>query len=67
MHLFAANLRRLRRERRLTQEELAERSGLDLASVGRIERAIRDPGVRTVVRLAHGLGVRPADLLDGME
>ncbi len=67
MHVFAANLRRLRRERGLTQEQLAERSGLDLASVGRIERAVRDPGVRTVARLAQGLGVRPADLLDGME
>ncbi len=38
LEAFAANLRRIRQERGLTQEMLAQRSGVDLASVGRIER-----------------------------
>jgi len=63
LEAFAANLRRLRQEAGLTHERLSERSGIDLASIGRIERAERDPGVRTVARLARGLGVRPEDLM----
>lgn len=63
LEAFAANLRRLRLSAGLTQEALAERSGIDFASIGRIERSERDPGVRTVSRLAAGLGVEPAVLL----
>lgn len=54
---FGRNLRRLRQERGLTQERLAELSDLHLTDVGRIERAERDPGVRTVAKLANGLDV----------
>jgi len=59
---FASNLRRLREERGLTQERLAELSDLHLTDVGRIERAVRDPGVRTVAKIAGGLGVPVAEL-----
>jgi transcriptional regulator with XRE-family HTH domain len=64
---FAANLRAARQTRGLSQERLAELSGLDTTSIGRIERAKRDPGVRIIVRLAKGLGVSPARLLDGID
>jgi len=37
-----------------------------MTDVGRIERAERDPGVRTVAKLARGLGIEPADLLKGV-
>ena len=63
LEVFAANLRRARLEAGLTQEQLSARSGVDLASVGRVERATRDPGVRVIARLAKGLGVAPADLM----
>lgn len=63
LQIFASNLRRLRDEAGLTQEALADQSGIDFASVGRIERGERDPGVRTISRLAAGLGVEPADLM----
>jgi len=39
---------------------------MDPAEIRRIESARRDPGVRVVVRLAHGLGVQASDLLDGV-
>lgn len=50
----------------MTQEQVAHEAGLSLSDVGRIERAQRDPGVRVLVKLAKGLGVMPADLLDGI-
>jgi transcriptional regulator with XRE-family HTH domain len=63
LETFAANVRRLRLERGLTQERLAELSDLHMTDVGRIERAKRDPGLRTVAKLAAGLDVSPSELL----
>jgi transcriptional regulator with XRE-family HTH domain len=62
LEVFARNLRNARIERGLTQEHLAELADLHMTDVGRIERAERDPGVRTAAKLAKGLGVPLADL-----
>jgi ribosome-binding protein aMBF1 (putative translation factor) len=64
--LFARNLRRLREEAGLSQEELGLRTGIDVSNISRYEAAKRDPGVRTVFRLAAGLGVDAARLFEGM-
>jgi len=66
LEAFGRNVRRLRLELGLTQEELAERAGLNLTDVGRVERARRDPGIRVVVKLADGLGVPVAKLFEGI-
>ena len=57
------NLRRLRKERELTQEEVGHRSGVHPTEVSRIEAGKRDPQVSTVERLAKALGVHASDLL----
>jgi transcriptional regulator with XRE-family HTH domain len=64
---FAANLRRLRRERGWSQETLALESGLGMGHVSKIDRGECSPGVRTVSKLACGLGVSAADLFDGID
>ena len=64
--LFAANLRRLREEAGLSQEELGLRTGIDVSNISRYESAMRDPSVRTVARLAPGLRVDAGRLLDGL-
>lgn len=66
LQVFAANVREKRLALGISQEELASRSGLHMTDVGRIERGERDPGVRTVARLAEGLGVTPAELFSGV-
>ncbi len=60
---LAANLRRLREQRGLSQEALALRADMDPAEVHRIETARRDPGVRVLTRLALALNHAPAELL----
>ena len=40
---------------------------LSMTDVGRIERGERDPSVKTVARLARGLGVSPGELFEGVE
>lgn len=60
---FGANLRRLRRAAGLSQMELADRSKLHFTEISRIERYGRDVRLITVVKLARGLDLTPADLL----
>ena len=66
LELFARNLRSARTDRGLTQERLAELSDLHMTDVARVERAERDPGIRTAAKLAKGLGVPLSELLDGI-
>ena len=49
------NVRDLREQNKLTQESLAERSGLDPSYISGIERAVRNPSVVSLSRLARGL------------
>ncbi len=63
---FAANVRRLRLEKGLTQDALAQGASMDPAEIRRIESGRRDPGVRVLSRVADGLNVEPAELLDGV-
>ena len=64
---FAENLRRLRLERNLTQEDLSEATAMRASEISRLERGARDPQLLTLVRLARELGVTVADLVSGIE
>jgi len=59
---LGAQVRRLRLERHLSQERLAERSGLNYKYIGRVELAKAEPGADVLVRLARGLGVPVGEL-----
>ena len=54
---FGGRLRTLRLEMRLTQRQVAERCGLPVMTISRLETGRRNPSWRTVRRLADGLGV----------
>lgn len=60
---LANNLRRFRRERGLSQEGLAEESGLHRTFVGSVERAERNVSLDNIERLAMALGLDVVDLL----
>ncbi|WP_274518399.1 helix-turn-helix transcriptional regulator [Bifidobacterium cuniculi] len=52
----AVALFRAREEARLSQEQLAELSGVDRTTVNRIERGKLNPSMRTLDRLARAMG-----------
>jgi len=59
------NLRRLREDRLLTQAELAERAGIALSSLVRIENDQVDPRFSSIRKLARALDVNPRELTRG--
>lgn len=61
--VMAINMRRLRYDRKLTQEELAARSGLSMRYVGSIERGAVSASVSVLGKIAEALGVEPCDLI----
>ena len=60
---FGARVRRLRRAKGLSQEELAFRSGLNRTYVGAVERGERNIALLNIRRLAEALWFPPGDLL----
>jgi transcriptional regulator with XRE-family HTH domain len=62
--LLGVTVRKLRLERNLSQEELAELANLHRNYVGGVERGERNVGLLNIVALAHGLRVKPSRLLE---
>lgn len=60
---FAANVRRLRAKKNLSQKALAERSGVSVSYISMLERGQRSPPLETIEKLARALGVPPSTLL----
>lgn len=60
---FGREVRRRRKDLRLTLEQLAERAGMSANYLGSVERGTVNPSVSTIVALAQGLGVAPGELL----
>jgi transcriptional regulator with XRE-family HTH domain len=54
---LARNLKLLRKERGIAQERLALDAGVDRTVVSKIERAVGNPGLETLLKLANELGV----------
>lgn len=62
--LFGKKLRELRRSRDITQEKLAEMSGLSLQYIGEIERNRRNPSLTSMESLAEALNIPIGDLFN---
>jgi len=57
-------IKALRRRAALTQEGLAERTGLNPKYISGIERGRENPTLATLIRMAKELGVQPVELFD---
>jgi transcriptional regulator with XRE-family HTH domain len=62
--VFASNLRRIREERGMSQETLADAAGIDRTYVSALERELYSVSLDTLERLAAALNVPPPTLLE---
>lgn len=60
-------LKRFRRQTRITQEELADRSQLSRNYIGNIERGEKIASLITIRRIVKGLEITLAQFFDGID
>jgi transcriptional regulator with XRE-family HTH domain len=61
--IVARNLRILRKQKGLSQEELADSAGINRNYVGQIEREEKSPTIDVIEKLAKPLDVWPEELI----
>lgn len=64
---YGKNIRELRKARRLTQTEFAEKAGIALSSLRRYETDERQPTMQVIGQMAEALGVGVVDLVGAPE
>lgn len=64
---FGEVIRSLRLEQELSQEELALAADRHRTYISLLERGRNSPSLRTIIRLADVLGIKPADLLERVD
>jgi len=63
---FGRNVSRARNAAGFSQDKLAEKAELDRTYLSGIERGVRNPGIKTVIRLARALEVSLDQLCKGV-
>lgn len=61
--VFGKRVRELRKERELSQIELAAKVGIDRSYMGFLERGERNPSLEVITKIAEALSVTPDELL----
>ena len=64
---FGLNVRRLRLKKGLSQVDLAKRAGLSANYIGTLERGVQNPSLKTLERLAKGLGCGMSETCRGIK
>lgn len=61
------NMGRIRAERGFSQDRLAEKAELDRTYLSGIERGVRNPSIKAVLKLCRALGVGIEELCAGVD
>ena len=59
---LARKIYKIRKEKGLTQEKLAERVGVSTTYIGYLEIGARIPNLRMIYKIANALGVKVKDI-----
>ncbi|MFD0713328.1 helix-turn-helix domain-containing protein [Paenibacillus sp. GCM10027626] len=62
LQLIGERIRQIRKEKGLTQEELAEKAGINASYMGTVERGDRNISIETLEKIIQGLDITPTDL-----
>ncbi len=65
--IFGAVLKEFRIQRDLTQQQLADFTGMDRAYISELERGLLSPSLDTFFKLSYELKVKPKDFADKID
>ena len=65
--IFGEILKEQRLQKSLTQQQLADYTGMDRAFISELERGILLPSLETFFKLAYELKIKPRDLADKID
>ncbi len=65
--IFGETLKELRTQKSLTQQQLADYTGMDRAYISELERGLLLPSLETFFKLAYELKIKPRDLADKID
>ena len=63
LKIIGNNIRQLRLEKKMSQEELAYKAKVHRTYIGHLERAERNVSISTLEKISEALGIKPIDLL----
>ena len=66
LRIFGLNVARVRETKGLSQDKLAEKADIDRTYLSGIERGVRNPGIKTVIRLSNALDVGVEKICEGI-
>lgn len=61
---LSRNIQKLRKQKSISQVDMAERIGVSPTYIGFIEQGVRNPSIKTLDKIARVLGVKMSELLD---
>lgn len=64
---FGNRVRQIRKQQKLSQEELADRAHVHRTYIGMIERAEKNITLRNIKKVGKALGMSISDLFKGLE
>lgn len=62
--LLGKNIKKRRKELKLTQQQLAEKAGIGLNFLGKIEVAYAKPSFETIIKISKALDISLKELFD---
>ena len=64
---FGAVLRQIRNEKGLTQDDLADRLGINSPYISRLESGQKHPSLEMIWKIAKALGIQASDIVKAVE
>ena len=61
---FGHVIRELRNQQNISQEKLALISDMDRTFISLLERGLRQPSLKSILRLSESLRIKPGELID---
>jgi len=65
--IFGQVLRKLREDKKISQEKLAEYCDLDRTYISLLERGLRQPTLTTIFSLSKALDIQPSEMIEKVQ